>query len=63
MMAAPAQGGQQSLRDAALKLEQEGNFREAYDVFSKLALDPNDDARKVGEDLNHAIQCLQRLSG
>ncbi len=62
LLAAPAQEGLQSLRDTALKLEREGNFREAYDLFRKLALDPGNDARKVGEDLNHALQCLQRLN-
>jgi len=62
LMAAPAQQSEQSLRDAALKLEREGNFRDAYELFRKLALDPNTDPGKVGEDLEHALQCLQRLN-
>jgi uncharacterized protein YfaS (alpha-2-macroglobulin family) len=39
-----------------------GNFKDAYDGYSKLALDPKDDPRQVGNDLNQAAQCLQRLN-
>ena len=38
-----------------------GNFKDAYDGLRKLALDPNDDPAKVGQDLTTAIICLQRL--
>ncbi len=39
-----------------------GNFKDAYEGFSKLALDANDDPRQVGGDLNRAVNCLQRLN-
>ena len=40
----------------------DGNFKEAYDGFSALALDPADDPAQVGNDLTSAVQCLQRLN-
>ena len=33
------------------KAFQAGNYKDAYDGLRKLALDPNDDPRQVGEDL------------
>src|SRR5580704_6448068 len=39
-----------------------GNFRDAWELYRKLALDPQDDERKVGSDLTAGISCLQRLS-
>jgi uncharacterized protein YfaS (alpha-2-macroglobulin family) len=51
----------QSQRDAALKAMQAGNFKDAYESFRKLALNPMDEPRKVGEDLTNAVQCLIRL--
>lgn len=49
-------------RDKALKLQKDGNFNEAYKVFSALALDANDDPLKVGSDLKNGLQCLSRLN-
>ncbi|MCZ6793448.1 MAG: MG2 domain-containing protein, partial [Planctomycetota bacterium] len=50
-------------RRAAMKnLLKEGNFREAYDGFRELALDPSSDPETVGGDLREAIQCLTRLN-
>ena len=40
----------------------EGNFNDAYQGFRRLALDPNDDPRLVGQDLAAATNCLQRLN-
>ncbi|HEY3319939.1 MAG TPA: MG2 domain-containing protein [Planctomycetota bacterium] len=37
------------------------NWKDAYGGFSKIALDPKDDANMVGEDLTKACQCLQNL--
>jgi uncharacterized protein YfaS (alpha-2-macroglobulin family) len=48
-------------RDALMKAFHDGNFKDAYEGLRKLALDPKDDAAKVGEDLTTAITCLQRL--
>jgi uncharacterized protein YfaS (alpha-2-macroglobulin family) len=41
---------------------QNGNAKVAYEGFAKLALDPQDDPKLVGNDLNHAAECLQRLN-
>ncbi len=44
------------------KLIQQGNYKDAYDRLRKLALDPDDNPRLVGDDLNRATNCLQRLN-
>jgi len=49
-------------RAKARKLQRDGNFKEAYGLFSSLALDAKTDAKKVGEDLNLAVRSLQRLN-
>ncbi len=49
-------------RNAAAKLMNDGNFKEAFDGFSSLALDPADDPAAVGNDLTQAIECLRRLN-
>ncbi len=38
-----------------------GNFKEAFEEYRKLGLDPNSSASELPETLNHAIQCLQNL--
>ena len=48
-------------RDKAVKKMQEGNWKEAYDMFSKLALDSTDEPKEVSGDLTNAIQCLHNL--
>lgn len=40
----------------------QGNYKDAYAGYRKLALDPQDDPRQVGDDLNMAVQCLQQLN-
>ncbi|MDZ7619353.1 MAG: hypothetical protein U1E05_20325, partial [Patescibacteria group bacterium] len=40
----------------------DGNFNDAYQVYSKLAVDPNSDPAEVGADVGQATQCLQRLN-
>ncbi|MCD4726128.1 MAG: hypothetical protein K8R46_00560 [Pirellulales bacterium] len=59
--AAPAPD-QQEQRSQMQKNFQQGNFKDAYEGFRKLVLDPNDAPRQVGGDLNMAIKCLQRLN-
>ncbi|MGQ9575058.1 MAG: alpha-2-macroglobulin family protein [Thermoguttaceae bacterium] len=44
------------------KAFQAGNYRDAYEGFRKLALDPNDNPLKVGEDLRMGVQALQQLN-
>src|SRR5664279_4954144 len=56
----PADNNQ--VRNGKLKNLRDGNFKDAYEGFSKLALDPQDDPREVGSDLDHAATCLQRLN-
>lgn len=56
-----AEPAQADLRAAAKKLQQEGNFKDAYEAYRKLTLDPKSDAGEVGNDLKQAIVCLQRL--
>jgi len=49
-------------RARAAKLLGQGNYKEAHDIFSRLALDPSDGPKDVPEDLNHAIACLRQLN-
>jgi uncharacterized protein YfaS (alpha-2-macroglobulin family) len=48
-------------RASARKAMQAGNYKDAYDAFRALALDPNDDAARVGDDLANGIGCLHQL--
>ncbi len=58
----PAKSGQSGLRERAAQLKKDGNWKEAYEAFAKLAVDPKDDARGVLSDLQNAVECLQRLN-
>src|SRR5581483_2758686 len=58
-VAAPA--SQDQLRQTAQKAQQAGNYKDAYELFRKLALDKDDDSLKVGEDLTNGLQCLRNL--
>ena len=48
-------------RNAVRKTMQNGNWKDAYEGFSKLALDPAADSKLIGDDLTRAVQCLQNL--
>lgn len=48
-------------RQKAQQLMQQGNFKEAYEVFEKLCTSPEADAKLVSDDLTNAINCLNRL--
>jgi uncharacterized protein YfaS (alpha-2-macroglobulin family) len=50
-----------SRRESAAKAMQAGNFKDAYESYRRLALDPADDVKQVGNDLNQAVACLQQL--
>src|SRR5947209_8497938 len=57
-----SQGAAAPAGRAALKKQLEsGNFKDAYEGFRRLALDPNEDPRSVTEDLNLASSALQQL--
>ena len=52
----------QSQRGQFQKAHNDRNYKDAYEGFRKLALDPEDDPLLVGEDLNMAISCLEQLN-
>ena len=43
------------------KLFAEGNFKDAYEGYRRLALDPKTEPDRVGTDLRRAIECLVQL--
>ncbi|NQT39977.1 MAG: alpha-2-macroglobulin, partial [Planctomycetes bacterium] len=57
-----AEPANQATRQQLLKTMNDGNFKDAYDGLRKLALDPADDPLQVGNDLQKATDCLQRLN-
>ena len=61
-MGAEEPGASQARRKQLVEMMQAGNYKEAYEGFRKLALDPADDPLQVGHDLNLATQCLQNLN-
>ena len=52
---------QPSGRERFDKLFAEGNFKDAYDGYRRLALDPKTEADRVGTDLKQAVRCLNSL--
>jgi tetratricopeptide (TPR) repeat protein len=59
----PAAGpSRDEARQNAQKLMKAGNYKEAYDLYQKLATDPDESARQVGQDLEIALTCLQNLN-
>jgi len=60
-MSAFGQRGNPADRERAARLMKDGNFKEAFDIYSALALDPADAPEKVSEDLSAAVQCLRNL--
>ncbi|MDA7950083.1 MAG: MG2 domain-containing protein [Pirellulaceae bacterium] len=48
-------------RSRANRLFTDGNFKEAYDLFSKLATDENNTSPELPKDLARAVDCLNRL--
>ncbi|HID21699.1 MAG TPA: hypothetical protein EYP14_04785, partial [Planctomycetaceae bacterium] len=47
--------------ETAEKLMRDGNFKDAYQQFRRLALDPNADKTQVGDSLRRGVDCLNRL--
>ncbi|MDP6545580.1 MAG: MG2 domain-containing protein [Phycisphaerae bacterium] len=62
IVAAPLSAAETANRQKAQKLYKDGNFKEAYNAFAKLALDAKTGAKSVGGDLNMAVSSLQRLN-
>lgn len=51
---------QQDQRAKAAKLLRDGNYKDSYDIYSKLVIEPKND--QVGGDLWQALTCLQSLN-
>ncbi|MFA6568893.1 MAG: MG2 domain-containing protein, partial [Victivallales bacterium] len=51
-----------TLRNNAQKLFNQGNYKDAYELFSKLALGGEKAPGRVPEDFSRAIDCLSRLN-
>lgn len=56
-----AQDGGAAPRAQAQKQMKAGNWKDAYEAFRKLALDPQDAPLLVDDDLQNGMQCLNRL--
>ncbi len=52
---------QPSDRERLEKLVASGNYKDAYDAYRRLALDPKTEADRVATDLRQAVVCLQKL--
>ena len=59
---APASADEKTDRTNASKLSKQGNYKEAYEAASKLALNAKSDPKLVGNDMNLAVSSLQRLN-
>ena len=53
--------GEVAQRAEAAKLYQQGNWKDAYAIYEKLATDPKTDPKLVAGDLVQAVDCLRRL--
>jgi len=49
-------------REVYAKQMKDGNWKDAYEGFSRLALDPADDSVRVGIDFSQAVYCLKNLN-
>jgi len=63
LVAMDARGQKKAMpeREAVRQRMKDGNWKEAYDGFARLALNPADDPAQVADDMKNAIQCLRRL--
>ncbi len=50
------------LRGRAQKLFREGNVKEAWELYRKIVLAPDNDPVRVESDLHQAVACLKRLN-
>ncbi|MBN1671918.1 MAG: alpha-2-macroglobulin [Kiritimatiellae bacterium] len=48
-------------RQAATRAYKDGNYKDALASYQELALDPANDPRMAGQDVQQALQCLRRL--
>ncbi|MHB1560840.1 MAG: MG2 domain-containing protein, partial [Isosphaeraceae bacterium] len=54
-------GPVQTLREQAARQFGRGNYKDAFEIFRRLALDPKDDPKRVGSDLTSGVDCLTQL--
>ncbi|MCZ6680076.1 MAG: hypothetical protein O7E52_22835, partial [Candidatus Poribacteria bacterium] len=54
-------GNEQDHRQNAREAYDQGNYNDAYEGYRKLALDPQTEPTKIGEDLKRATDCLKQL--
>ncbi|RPI74880.1 MAG: hypothetical protein EHM45_16790 [Desulfobacteraceae bacterium] len=52
----------QDLRVKAYRATQDGNYKQAFEMYEKLSLDPANDPKMVANDLEEAIRCLRNLN-
>lgn len=57
-----AEKSSENRRETAAKHYQDGNFKDAYNIYRELSLDPDNDPTLVGSDLQKGIDCLNRLN-
>ncbi|HEX2952311.1 MAG TPA: alpha-2-macroglobulin, partial [Armatimonadota bacterium] len=55
-------GEEAATRTQAAKQMKDGNWKDAYEEYASLALDPQTDPKQVSMDLMNAIACLRRLN-
>ena len=55
------EGTDQPERDKAAKTMKNGNWKDAFESYRKLALDPAGDPMRIPADLDNAVACLQNL--
>ena len=60
--ALPDDASRDDSREDAQEEFDDGNYNDAYELFSRLALDKNTDPAKAGKDLIKAMQCLWNLN-
>ena len=58
-VAAPA--GNEQLRKQMVEAYGQGNYKDAYEGFHKLLLDPANKSPRLSDDLNMAVHCLRNL--
>ena len=59
---AAAPSGSGETRQEMQTLFTQGNYKDAYEGFHQLVMDPQTEPRQVGSDLGMCVQCLQRLN-
>ena len=57
----PGQDALDLLRQKAHHIMQDGNHKDAFEIYDRLSVDPDNDPLLVGQDLMNAAACLQRI--